>query len=192
MSETASHFVRIKRVDEAKRNVYGEVYAPNVLDTWGEMMLAEDIELIAHRYMQMGHVNKSIDTGHDEVWNGSVPIESFIARKGDPDYTEGAWVLGVHIPEDDVWAKVLKGELNGFSFQAMVRKVNAVVEVDVDPEVLGVTEVADGHQHMFWVHIDDDGVVTFGRTSTINGHAHNIFGGTATEMEAGHAHRLFI
>ncbi|MGH8562760.1 MAG: XkdF-like putative serine protease domain-containing protein [Gammaproteobacteria bacterium] len=47
-AEIVDHNVRIKRVDEAKRIVFGEVYTPNLLDTYSDFMSAEDIELMAH------------------------------------------------------------------------------------------------------------------------------------------------
>lgn len=82
-------------------------------------MTAEDIKKLAHRALKLD-LAVIIDTQHDNVPNGSYPVESFIARSGDPDYTEGAWVMGVKVPDDATWEKVLKGELNGFSFEAMV------------------------------------------------------------------------
>ena len=44
-------FVRMARIDAERRTVHGIVYEPNVLDTWGEMMLAKDIALMTERFM---------------------------------------------------------------------------------------------------------------------------------------------
>tara|TARA_Y100000031_G_C8225013_1_gene387843 strand:- start:861 stop:1439 length:579 start_codon:yes stop_codon:yes gene_type:complete len=189
VKETVS---KIQRVDGEKQIVYGVVYSPLEIDTWGETMTAEDIEVMAHRFMELQH-NQTIDEMHDEspkltCW----PVESFIARKGDPDYPEGAWVLGVKINDDDTWAKVKKGEINGFSFQAMVSKIAAVVEIEFDPEVIGQTEENEGHRHLFFAKIDDDGKVYGGRTTTDAGHSHEIKRGTATEETNGHRHRYFL
>ena len=190
--EVKEHQVRIKRMDVEKRMVEGLVYAPYVLDTWGEMMLPEDIETMAHRFMADLALKGTIDTNHDEASNGSYPVQSFIARKGDPDYVEGSWVLKVHVPEDDTWEKVKKGELNGFSFQAMVYKVAVVVEIEAEADGIFQTEPAgDGHKHYAYVEFDEDGVVISGRTSTNEGHSHEIMGATVTEKSFGHSHRLF-
>lgn len=190
-SQTQAHF-RVKKVDEDKQIVFGEVYAPHVIDTYGEMMLPDDIEIMAYRFMEMSHLRRSIDTGHDEISNGSYPIESFIAREGDPDYTPGAWVLGVKVVDENVWASVKKGELNGFSFQAMVRKLPAVVELTVTRDNFGETEQVESHSHLYFVELNDDGKVVRGRTTSDNGHSHVIVSGTATEPTNGHAHRYFI
>jgi hypothetical protein len=185
---------RIKKIDAAQQIVAGEVFAPNVIDSHGEMMLKEDIETMAHRFMKLGNVNRRIDQSHDNVPQDAYPVESFIARKGDPDFTEGAWVLAVKIVDEKIWEQVVKGELNGFSFEAMVTKVATVVEMEIEPECIRMTEPGgdDGHTHLFYARINDDGKITEGRTSTVNGHSHEIKRGTATEESAGHAHRIFV
>lgn len=191
-SAQTEHFVRIKKINEEKRIVYGEVYAPDVLDTYGDFMTADDIEKMAHRFMKLANLGGSIDTNHDERSNGSYPVESFIAREGDPDYTPGAWVLGTKVEDDEIWKAIKKGELNGYSFQALVRKLAVVVNIDMTPDNVGVTEEADGHFHFFWVEFDDDGRVKRGRTSEEEGHSHEIKRGTATEKTDGHAHRIIL
>jgi hypothetical protein len=65
-------WVPIKKTDGEKQIVYGEVYAPYILDTYGEFMTPEDIEVMAHRFMQLD-LSKVIDTQHDNQPNGSFP-----------------------------------------------------------------------------------------------------------------------
>lgn len=192
--EKREHVVRIKNIDEAKRIVYGEVYAPFQLDSHGEFMLPEDIEAIAHRFMSLD-LSSVIDTNHDNVPNGSYPVESFIARADDKDYTPGAWVLGVKVPDDVVWGKVLRGDLNGYSFQAMVKPQEMEVVYAVLRDHVGETEKEkdDGHTHSYFVQLDEEGRVVGGWTSAgPDGHVHKIIHGTATSKEAGHAHRFFL
>jgi hypothetical protein len=188
--------VTIKKYDEDRQMVWGEVYAPFVIDTWGDMMLPVDIETMAHRYLRDLAIKETIDTNHDQKSNGSYPIESFIARDNDPDYTPGAWVLGVKVEDADIWTEIKKGNLNGFSFQALVRKVPSVVQIDIVPENIILTEENLGHTHIAYVRINDDGQVIGGRTSTDFDHSHEIFAGTATEeakMDGKvHRHRYFI
>lgn len=140
--------VSIKRADAKRRLVFGEVYAPNRLDTHGEAMAAEDIEIMAHRFLHLVDPNKAIDTQHDNKPNGSYPVESFIARDGDPDFTPGAWVLGVKVPDDGIWAKIESGEIAGFSFEARVEAHKEVVQIEMLRDLVGATEAAeDGHRH---------------------------------------------
>jgi len=191
-NKSCDQFARIKKTDDDRRIIYAEVYAPYTLDTYGDMMLPEDIELMAHRFLQIKDLHSTVDTNHDNIPNGSYPIESFIARKGDPDFTEGAWVVGTKVVDDEIWARVKSGELNGYSMQSIVRMVPAVAEVQVALDSVGITEESEGHKHWFYVQLDDEGRVKGGRTSNDMGHVHEIKKGTATEMSYSHAHRFFF
>lgn len=191
--DRVEHTVQIKRIDEDQRVVFGEVYAPFVLDTWGELMLPEDVTKLAHRFMQMS-LGGAVDTMHDERPNGSFVLESFIARENDPDYTTGAWVLGVKVIDENIWSAIRTGKLSGYSFQGLVKKLPAVIEIDVLKDNVGITEPggSDDHVHLFLLELDDDGRVMAGRTTTDNGHSHLVMGGTATDPANGHSHRIFI
>lgn len=191
MTTRKSITVRIQRTDDEQRIVYGEVYAPLSLDTYGEFMFGEDVRLMAYRFMQLD-LSKTIDTSHDNIPNGSFPIESFIARAEDPDFKEGAWVLGVKVPSDDIWQRVKDGELNGFSFQAMVKPVEYDIEYPVVRDVVGETEATEDHAHLFVVEIGDDGRVKKGMTSTTDGHFHEILSASVTKAADGHTHRFFL
>ena len=195
MSNIISNQSNIKKVDKEKRIIYGEVYTPNTIDTDGESMTAEEIEILAHRFMTLPELNKTIDTMHDNVPNECYPVESFIARKNDPDgYTEGSWVLATKIVSDDLWGKVKRGELNGYSMEAMVKRREVETEIEMYRDNIGVTEkdYNDGHQHAFFVQLGEDGRVVHGFTSETNGHKHVIGKGTATEQANGHKHRYFV
>jgi hypothetical protein len=94
-----------------------------------------------------------------------------------------------------VWADVKVGNLNGFSFEAMVRKMPKVVEVEVEADVLGITSTNEGHDHVFFLDFDENGRVQGGTTSHEQGHRHTIRAGTATDFAEtvdvkSHSHRL--
>ena len=166
MDAVREKVVRIGRVDAEKRLIFGEVYAPNTLDTYGEFVTAEDLELMCHRFMgELDNLKETIDTNHDNVPNGCFPVESFIARSGDPDFTVGSWVLGVKVGSDHIWAQIKKGELNGFSFEALVRPVDCTVTLRQQRDLVGETEEADGHTHLFFVQVNEQGRVISGHTS---------------------------
>jgi hypothetical protein len=191
---TTTHVCPIRRTNDDERLVYAEVYAPYTLDTYGEFMTPEDIKLMAHRFMQLD-LSKVIDTNHDNVPNGSYPVESYIARADDPDFTEGAWVLGVHVPSDLVWASVKSGELNCYSFEAMVRPVEYAVTVATIRDHVGRTKSEKGvdHTHLFFLQIDESGLIRRGITSPgPDGHVHEITGPSYTQRagDDDHAHRF--
>jgi hypothetical protein len=192
-----SRLCPIRRTNDDERLIYAEVYAPNTLDTYGEFMLEDDIKKMAHRFMKLD-LSKTIDTNHDNIPNGSHPVESFIARADDPDFTEGAWVLGVHVPDDIIWKAIKSGELNCYSFEAMVRPVEYKTAVSVIRDHVGVTKKAEDdkgtdHHHTFFVQVDQTGVIRNGMTSPgPDGHVHRIAGPSRTERAGAdnHNHRF--
>lgn len=182
---------------EDKRLVYGEVYAPMQVDTQGEAMTADQIEQMAHRFLSKGLVS-NIDVDHECAESGSVVVESFIARTSDPDgFIEGSWVLGVKV-SSDLWESVKSGELNGFSFHALTKKVPTVATVIITKRMDGDTEEStkDGllppHKHQVSLEFDDEGVLIPGRTSPFLSHEHDVKKATATESAMEHSHRLIL
>jgi hypothetical protein len=178
--------------NDVQQIAYGEVYAPNRPDAQGEFMTREHIRKMAHDFLRSGKTGE-IDMQHNNrVIKGCAVVESFIAEDDDPRYIPGAWVVGVHIPDKEVWGKVVKGELNGFSMEAMVNRHEREVEIEIPPVVQGLTSKSDdGHEHRFYVTYDDNGQFKGGVTDEVNGHSHRISHGTHTNPAPdGHTHRF--
>lgn len=180
-----------KSVQEDQRLVWAEIYAPNRPDSDGEFMTAEEIQKMSYEFMRVMKLD-NVDSFHtNDLVEGACIIESFIARKNDPDFIEGAWVVGMHVDNDDAWEKIRKGEINGFSMEAMVNKEVVEVEMEIPPVVQGKTLKADdGHEHIFHVAYNDDGKFLGGRTDMVDGHFHIIKRGSVTEPSAEHSHRF--
>jgi len=179
-----------KAADEEQHLVWAEVYCPGILDSDNEYMDGETIQKMAYQFMKDLNL-RNIDVQHDnQLVDGACVVESFVARKGDPDFIEGSWVVGVHIPDDATWARVKKGEINGFSLEALVNKSPTELEVEIPPVIHGRTSKAEDHEHEFYVSYSDDGKFVGGVTNSVNGHSHAIKRGTATEEINGHSHRF--
>lgn len=114
--------IAFKKADLQKRIVYGEVYVPNEMDAHGQWMTAEEIEKMAHRFMENLRLTQ-IDKQHDWEPDEGVVVESFIARPGDPDFTPGAWVLGTKILKEETWQAILKGEITGYSMAGVAELI---------------------------------------------------------------------
>lgn len=182
----------VKKANKDEQIVWGEVYIPNRIDTHGHMMLAEDVRKLAYSFLRK-NLDKAIDTQHDNWPNGSFPIESFVARKGDPDFEENAWVLGVKVTDSRLWKQVKKGELAGYSFEGTAIEQPAIVTATVLRHQFGYTKAAaDGHRHFYFVSLDADGKVVKGHTSTAKGHRHVITRGTATDETKEHKHPFIL
>ena len=121
---------RIAKVDAAHQVAFGVVLEPRTADdpdTQGDWYTAEDIELAAHGFLEaVAKGAGGADLMHQDDGGGPLigfPVESFIAPVdfvwGDGDRTEivkaGSWVMGVHYPDPEIWAGVVKGELGAFS-----------------------------------------------------------------------------
>ena len=202
--KTALHTFEITRKaddgsDVVAHYVCGEVYAPLILDTQGETMTAEDVRELGYEFMRRG-MTTALDKEHDlEFMSGVVVVESFIARENDPQgFTPGAWVLTSEIKNDEIWQKIVAGELNAYSASFLSLKVSAKVIVQIARVALGETDLSiEGgelppHSHGFEVSFDADGKVVHGGTTEDLGHRHIIISNTTTEQELGHAHRWMV
>lgn len=174
---------------EYEQVVFSEVLIPDVTDAYGDFYTKAGVRAFAYEFMKQGF---GIDVNHSENdQSDSLKIvESFIAREGDPDFIEGAWVVGLYVGDDDLWAEVLQGNLTGFSYQANIYKYDVGLVVPSDNVRVGVTEpdLGDGHTHSFFVILGVDGRPIAGGTSIVEGHAHPIRRHTLTEESAGHVH----
>lgn len=185
--------VNIKKTDALLQVVFGEVYAPNVPDSQGDFMLADDIRKMAHNFVRSLKARK-VDVNHDNEPLEASIVESFIATEEDRTYLTGAWVVGIKIDDDEVFKQVEEGDINGFSMEARVVPIPQEVIIEIPSVIKGETlpnlDEEKGHTHDFEVRFDDDGKFLGGKTSKVDGHEHKILRGTSTEDADGHSHRF--
>lgn len=119
---SAEDVVRIAKVDEEKRLVYGVVLEPDVEDKDGDVVSKEDLELAAHRYL---YQRRGIGLQHLAAAPATVrPVESYIAPcdfsyPENPDHVirKGSWVLVGHIPDETIWKAVQDDVFTGWSIE---------------------------------------------------------------------------
>ncbi len=184
-------FTVSKVLDAKEQIVEGEVYAPYVIDTHGDMMLPEDVKRMCHLWSSLRQSNK-IDLMHDNCLVDAHTVESYIAKSHDPDYREGAWVMATKINCSTVWGLIEAGVYSGYSFEAKVFIEDAEIEYDLIKHHFGFVTKNDGHDHTYFVEVDDMGKVIGGRTSVDDDHWHPIIAGTATAIVDKHSHRFFL
>ncbi len=174
-----------------ERVVFGEVLIPETPNVYNDYWTKEAIRHAAYLFAQQGY---GIDLEHDNVdLTGlkAIVVETFIARPGDPDFIEGSWVVGMKILDDDLWEAVLNNEINGYSYEAIIEFMDAILTIEDDGIRVGVTEpdLEDGHTHDFMIMVDETNRPISGGTSETDGHSHTISTHTVTDEAEGHTHR---
>lgn len=178
----------ITKTDSELQVAFGEVYSPGYPDSQGDFMTKEDIREAAYKFLAKKR-QEEIDVEHNGETDAGLVVESFIARKGDPDFLPDSWVVAVHVPDEDLWEKIKSGEINGFSMEALVKSKKKILTFDVPDVIKGKTEEHNDHSHTFELKFDSKGRILVGKTNEVNGHSHEIRRGTATEVANDHTHR---
>lgn len=109
--------VKIGKVDDEKRLVYGIVYSPDEVDSQGDMMDAGEVEKMAYDFMRAGRTQQ-VDRQHDEQPDEGFVAESWLLKAADPvfaDQPAGSWAVAIKVENDDTWALVKSGDIGGIS-----------------------------------------------------------------------------
>lgn len=184
---------------EYEQIVMAEVLLPDTPNVYGDIYTKEAIREFAYEFARQGY---GIDVNHDNEDVGgrdAIVVESFIVRAGDPDFIEGSWVVAMKILNKDLWAKILDGEINGYSFEAEAYMLPVVFQNLANRCVVGVTEPdpIDGHTHTYIVMLNAFNRPNAGATGFTNAHSHKIVTHTTTEFGGGllgrvHNHRYQV
>lgn len=185
----------ITTIHTDERLVTGQVYAPDTLDSHGHYMTAADLKKVAHTFMTDGLLT-SIDIQHNNVAVNATIVESFIARKNDPDFEEGAWVATTKIDDMAVWQAVKDGKINGYSFEILTYRDEQYVDIEYQTWYYGFTDPDphDKHDHPFMVRLDENGEIAWGQTGigSDGSPAHTITRSNITDAVDGKTHRIHL
>lgn len=131
----------IAKSDEDETHlVTGIVYEPMAEDTDGQYMTSEEIEKAAHWYMKN---SGKVDVQHDfEAVDKSEAcvVESWIEKSdtkiGDTPIKAGTWLMTMEIGDSDMWEKIQKGDITGFSMGgfADVSKIDDDINSEADDD----------------------------------------------------------
>lgn len=102
--------------DDAKQIVYGVVLVPDQVDSQGDVVSKAEIEKAAHSFLVR---SRKHDVQHSDQPAQVETVESYVAPQdmevGGQKVVKGSWVMAVHVSDPDVWQKVQKRDLDGFS-----------------------------------------------------------------------------
>lgn len=125
--------VFINKEEAAQQLVYGLVYEPDVEDSHGDFMTADEIEKAAHGFMKDA---RNIDKQQDfEAGVGEV-VESYIAPAdftlGEQEITKGSWIM-VTKASDEIWEEIQKGNITGYSMAGKAETIEKNAQEPVAP-----------------------------------------------------------
>lgn len=134
---TFSTFGRIVKTDSENHYVTGIVYSPLTEDAHGDFMTEDEITKAAYYFAKNGN---KVDIQHSfEPFDGAAVVENWIAKAdfkiGDEEVRKGSWLLTVEVTDADVWDKIEKGEISGFSMGG----VGEYSEEDIDLDTVEKT-----------------------------------------------------
>lgn len=178
-------------------SVLGPMVVPMEMDTQKEASDYPDIQAQAWDWFQSGRTWVDINHSYKDVPD-IIPVESYIARKGDPDFKPGTWAVRCITYNPEIGQKIDSGELNAYSWAGPVDRERVVALVSHPLEASGTTEKSDAgpypkHEHSIAkLQFGDDAKVVPTRTDVVFGHSHDIVGTTRTEHKDGHSHGLMI
>jgi hypothetical protein len=102
--------------DESKQIVYGVVLEPDQVDSQGDIVSPQEIEKAAHTYLAD---SRRSDVQHNEMAAGVDVVESYVApcdlEVAGQRVQKGAWVIAHKIHDSELWGRICKGELTGYS-----------------------------------------------------------------------------
>ena len=136
---------RILKTDTEHHFITGIVYEPMVEDAHGNFMTEEEIAKAAYWFAKNGN---GIDLQHDfETLENANVVESWIAKAdfelGGETVKKGTWLMTVEVSDDEIWDKVQKGEITGFSMGG----VGKYDKEDTDLDALNKDDNADETDH---------------------------------------------
>ena len=115
-----SESIEVVKTDGTQRLVYLVVIKPNTLDTDNQWFAPEDVELVAHRFLvRYGLGEAHLFEEHDKKLSGVFIAQSYIApvdfMLNNRRIIEGTWLVVLYVENDEIWDKIMKGELTGAS-----------------------------------------------------------------------------
>jgi hypothetical protein len=178
-----------KKADDELQVLWTEVYAPGIPDSQGDFMTASEIRDMAYSFMKLSKMD-NVDLNHNHRLSGIIVVESFVAREDDSIFIPFAWVVGLHVPDVNLWEAIKRGDYNGVSLDGDAERADKTVTLTVPDRLAGKTTKAENHEHTFLVKYGPQGQFLGGDTDEVNGHSHRIQRGTVTEAAHGHSHRF--
>lgn len=112
-----------QKLSDEEHLVGGIVYEPDMVDAQGDSASPAEILKAAHKFMlessTLGIMHK------EKAGHRAQIVETYLApvtfKMGDQIVRKGSWIMIVKVHDEELWAKVKKGEITGFSMSGRAR-----------------------------------------------------------------------
>lgn len=124
---TLNRTVKISKIDDEKRLVYGVVYSPDEEDAHDDFMTEAEVEKAAHNFLAKSNTVKATDTQHNLEPAEGVKIVESAVLKGDHEILKdekiGSWYIVTKVENDEIWKSVKDGTYTGFSLYGFAERI---------------------------------------------------------------------
>lgn len=112
--------MEIVKTDDSQRLVYLVAVKPNTLDTDDQWFSIETVELMAHRFLVRYALGEAhIFEEHTKKIPDVFVAQSYVAPVdfvlNEHNIVAGTWMVVLYVPNDEIWDKIMSGELTGAS-----------------------------------------------------------------------------
>lgn len=152
----SEHKIELTSVDDDKKLLLGASLIPDKKiyrnQNGHEFYLtfsADTIRQLAHSYNKNQN-NNNATYEHEVKLSGMSVVENWIVEdpKNDKsnvfgkEYPKGTWVTMMHVDNDEVWDRVKKGEVKGFSIEALtgIEKINLNLNIMTKDDLKGAID----------------------------------------------------
>lgn len=130
--------------NDEKRIVYGPVLVPDEKDSDDDVVTAEHIETVAHKFVEE---YGNVDLMHS-LNNVGRLVESYILPTDlevDENLTvpKGSWMMGVRVTDDDTWQAVKDKKLGGFSIMALQKTAMKSAEKEKESKRVTLADLGE-------------------------------------------------
>lgn len=160
--------IKVQLTNDEKHMVYSAVLVPDKPiyrrnedgDEFYVEFTKESIEKMSQEFMQNYH-QKDITIDHEKMASDITMVESWlktdlykdksVALGLNAELPVGTWFVGMKINQIDVWERVKKGEIQGFSVESMIS-----LEDFSKQEELNKNNMIDTNDEMFWSKLKNE------------------------------------
>lgn len=130
--------------NDEQRIVFGPVLVPDEEDSDDDVVTAEKIEAVAHKFVEeYGNIDlmHSLNNVGRLVESYILPVDLEVDEE--TIIPKGSWMLGVRVTDNDAWEAVKDGRLGGFSIMALQKAAMKSAEKEAESKRVTLADLGE-------------------------------------------------